>query len=212
MASFCGKCGAQLSANTKFCGSCGTPADTGASRATSAGQVPAGAPQSGGALKIILIIVGVFVGLGVLSVAALMFGVWRFSKNVHVDRANGGVTITTPQGQITTQQAPTHATEEEVGAPLYPGAETAQGSYKVSGGDGSMGAAYSFKTDDSVQQVVAFYRDKFGPQATVMESPQGAMIASKRSERESFVVNVARDAKDGRTTIMITHGITAKNK
>ena len=212
MASFCGKCGAQLSADTKFCGSCGTPTDARSSTPAQAGQVPVGAPKSTGALKVVLIIVGVFVGLGVLSVAALVFGAWRISKNIHVDRANGGVTITTPQGKITTQQAPTQVTEEEVGAPLYPGAETAEGSYKVSGGDGSMGAAYSFKTNDSVQQVVAFYRDKFGPQATVMESPEGAMIASKQSERESFVVNVARDAKDGRTTILITHGISAKNK
>lgn len=212
MASFCGKCGAQLSADTRFCGACGTPTDVGASRATPAGQVPAGAPQSGGMLKIILIIIGVFVGLGVLSGAAVVFGLWRISKNVHVDRANGGVTITTPQGTITAGQTPVQVTEEEVGAPLYPGAETAEGSYKVSGGDGSMGSTYAFKTSDSVQQVTAFYRDKFGPKASVFESREGAMIASKQSEQESFVVNVSRDAKDGKTSIIITHGVSAKSK
>jgi hypothetical protein len=50
---------------------------------------------------------------------------------------------------------------------------------QIAGEGGSM-AAYAFKTSDSVQQVVAFYRGKFGSKVSVVESPEGALITSAR--------------------------------
>ena len=72
MASYCAKCGSELYADSKFCASCGARTDLGASPVTPAGQVPAAAPKSGGAFKVILIVIAVFVGLGVLTAAGAM--------------------------------------------------------------------------------------------------------------------------------------------
>ena len=210
MASYCAKCGSALSADTKFCASCGAPTGLGASPVMPAGQVPAAAPKSGGALKIILIVIAVFVGLGVLTAVAAMFGLWRISKTVNIDRS-GGVTVTTPGGKITAGQTPAHVTEAEAGAPIYPGATSAEGGIKIGGASGSM-ATYAFKTSDSVQQVLAFYREKFGPKASVMETPDGALVTSSKNENESVMVTIGRDDSDGKTSIAISHATSTKDQ
>src|ERR1700719_4836405 len=169
MASFCSKCGAELSPDTRFCQGCGAP--TGFTAVPPVGAAPAGqspfppapavtAPSSG-TLKVVLIIVGAIVCLGMLTAFAVMFGLWRISKSVHVDRA-GGITITTPAGKFSSGRASAaHLSESEVGAPIYPGAVAEEGGFKLGEDSGSM-ATYVFKTSDSVAQVLAFYRDKFG--------------------------------------------------
>jgi hypothetical protein len=210
MANYCAKCGSALSADTKFCASCGAPTGLGASPVTPASQVPLAAPKSGGALKIILIVIAVLVGLGVLSAAGAMFGLWHMSKTVNIDRS-GGVTITTPEGKITAGQTPAHVTEAEAGAPIYPGATSVEGGIKFGGATGSM-ATYAFKTSDSVQQVLAFYRGKFGPNVSVMETPDVAIVTSNKNENESIVVTIGRDESDGRTSITISHSTSTKDK
>jgi hypothetical protein len=164
--------------------------------------------KSSGAFKILLIVIGIFLGLGLLVAATLLYGVWRVSRSVNIDKA-GGVTISTPQGKISAGQAPMHVTEAQAGAPLYPGANSVQGGFQIGGANGSM-ATYAFKTSDSVQQVLAFYRDKFGPKVAVVESPDGAVITSPKSDSEYVMVTIGRDSSDGTTTIAITH--TTSNK
>ena len=221
MASFCSKCGAELSADTKFCAGCGTPTGFAASAAAPAGvaaggQVPAGqapattAPSSG-ALKLVLIIVGVLIVLGLLSGVAVMFGLWRISKSVHVDQS-GGVTISTPGGKFSTGgTSGAHLTESEVGAPIYPGAIAEEGGFKVGAESGSM-ATYVFKTSDSVPQVLAFYRDKFGPKASVMETPQGGIVTAAKNDNEGIMVTVGRDEGEDKTSIAITHTTSTKGR
>ena len=210
MASFCSKCGSELSGDTKFCATCGTPTGAVASPATPAGQAPAVTAKPGGALKIILIVIAVFVGLGVLTTAAVMFGVWKLSKTVNVDRS-GGVTITTPEGKVSAGITPANVTEAEVGATIYPGATSAEGGIKFGAASGSM-ATYAFKTSDSVQQVLAFYRDKFGPTVSVMETGDGALVTAAKNENEGIMVTIGRDETDGKTSIAITHTTPTKNK
>jgi hypothetical protein len=92
-----------------------------------------------------------------LSAVAVMFGIWRISRSVHVDRS-GGVTISTPGANISTgRTSSAHLTESEVGAPIYLGAIAEEGGFKLGAENGSM-ATYVVKTSDSVAQVLAFYR------------------------------------------------------
>ena len=221
MASFCSKCGAELSSDTKFCGGCGTPTGFAAAAATPAGVAPAGqvavgqaptaAAPSSGALKIVLIIVGVIVGLGMLSAVAVMFGIWRISKHVHVDQS-GGVTISTPGGKFSTGGTSTaHLTQREVGAPIYPGAVAEEGGFKLGAESGSM-ATYVFKTSDSVAQVMAFYRDKFGPKSSVIETPQGGIVTAAKSDNEGIMVTIGRDEGEDKTSIAITHTTSTKDR
>ena len=210
MASYCRKCGSELSADTKFCASCGAPTDLGASPVTPAGQVPAAAPKSGGALKIILIVIAVFVGLGVLTAAAAMFGLWRISKTVDIDRS-GSVTVKTPEGKITAGQTPARVTEAEAGAPIYPDATSAEVGIKFGGASGSM-ETYAFKTSDSVQQVLAFYRDKFGPKVSVLETPDGALVTSSKNENERVMLTIGRNEGDSKTSITISRATSTKDQ
>lgn len=219
MANFCSKCGTELSPDTRFCQGCGAPTGFAAapmSAAAPAAQVPiAPAPAvtapSSGALKLILIIVGAVVCLGMLSVVAVMFGIWRVSRSVHVDRS-GGVTISTPGGKISTGRTSTaHLTETEVGAPIYPGAIAEEGGFKLGAENGSM-ATYVFKTSDSVPQVLAFYRDKFGPKTSVIETPQGGIVTAAKNDNEGIMVTIGHDESEDKTSIAITHTTSTKNR
>jgi len=220
MANFCSKCGVELSPDTRFCQGCG--AATGLAAAPMSAAVPAVAQvpvapapavtaPSSGALKLILIIVGAVVCLGMLSVVAVMFGIWRVSRSVHVDRS-GGVTISTPGGKISTGRTSTaHLTETEVGAPIYPGAIAEEGGFKLGAENGSM-ATYVFKTSDSVPQVLAFYRDKFGPKTSVIETPQGGIVTAAKSDNEGIMVTIGHDESEDKTSIAITHTTSTKNR
>jgi hypothetical protein len=219
MASFCSKCGAELSPDTKFCQGCGAPTGYAASavapagavpaRQVAVGQAPAAAAPSSGALKIVLIIVGCIVGLGMLGAVAVMFGLWRISKSVHVDQS-GGVTITTPGGKFSTgNTSGAHLSETEVGAPIYPGAVAEEGGFKLGAESGSM-ATYVFKTSDSVQQVLAFYRDKFGPKTSVIETPQGGIVTAAKNDNEGIMVTIGHDESEDKTSIAITHTTSTK--
>jgi zinc-ribbon domain len=221
MANFCSKCGAELSPDTRFCQGCGAPTGLAASAAAPAavaspGQVPVGhapaaAAPSSGALKIVLIIVGCIVGLGILSAVAVMFGIWRISKSVNVDRS-GSVTITTPGGTFSSgHTSAAHLSESEVGAPIYPGAIAEEGGFKLGGDSGSM-ATYVFKTSDSVTQVMAFYRDKFGPKSAVMETPQGGIVTAAKNDNEGVMVTIGRDEGENKTSIAITHTTSKKDR
>jgi zinc-ribbon domain len=221
MASFCSKCGAELSPDTRFCQGCGAPtgyadaavAPAGATpaRQVAVGQAPAAAATpSSGTLKIVLIIVGCIVGLGMLSAVVVMFGLWRISKSVHVDRS-GGMTITTPGGTFSSgRTSAAHLSEREVGAPIYPGAVAEEGGFKLGADSGSM-ATYVFKTSDSVSQVLAFYRDKFGPKTSVIETPQGGIVTAAKNDNEGVMVTVGRDENEDKTSIAITHTTSTKD-
>ena len=145
-----------------------------------------------------------------LTAAAAMFGLWRVSKSVNVDRS-GGVTISTPGGKLSAGQTLAHVSEAEVGAPIYPGATSVEGGIKFGAASGSM-ATYAFNTSDPVQQVLAFYRDKFGPKTTVMETPEGALVTSAKSDNEGIMVTIGRDESDGKTSITITHTTSTKDQ
>ena len=217
MASFCSKCGAELSPETRFCQGCGAPTGFTAvpAAAVHAGQValapaPAVTAPSSGTVKVVLIIIGVIVGLGMLTAVAVMFGLWRISRSVHVDRA-GGMTITTPAGKFSSGRTSTaHLSESEVGAPIYPGAVAEEGGFKLGGDSGTM-ATYVFKTSDSVQQVLAFYRDKFGPKTSVVETPQGGIVTAAKNDNEGVMVTVGRDDNEDKTSITITHATSTKD-
>jgi hypothetical protein len=145
-----------------------------------------------------------------LGAVAVMFGLWRISKSVHVDQS-GGVTITTPGGKFSTgNTSGAHLSETEVGAPIYPGAVAEEGGFKLGAESGSM-ATYVFKTSDSVQQVLAFYRDKFGPKTSVIETPQGGIVTAAKNDNEVIMVTVGRNENEDKTSIAITHTTSTKD-
>jgi hypothetical protein len=164
--------------------------------------------KGGGALKIILIVVGVFVAIGVLAACVVGYGVYRVSKAVHEAEKNGSsVTFNTPNGPVTTGSGSSIGAAE-LGVDIYPGAAHAPGSLNIKGPTGASATA-SFTTSDSVSQVVDFYKDKLGANATTMESSGGTILTSDSSNpNNSVMVTVTSDG--GKTKFSILHSTKTK--
>ncbi len=212
MAAFCTKCGTALPPNTQFCTACGASVGAAAIPPPTApiayGQpVTAAAPPPGSgssAVKIILIVVGVVVGLGMLSAIVFMFGVWRVSRAMHVNRAGDSVTLSTPTGTITAGNTAV-VSEADLGVPVYPGAVRREGGMQVNSGTGSMITAV-FSTSDPVGKVVDFYKGKLGDNTSVIQAGRGAVISSgTQNNKEGLVITVSSDpsSNDGQTKIGI---------
>ena len=100
---FCNSCGANLQGGAKFCPKCGAVQPvSGTVPATAQARPPAPVPSlspsqgSNSALKIILIVVGIFVVVGALAVATIGFIGWRIARHTHVQDRDGNVRVQTP--------------------------------------------------------------------------------------------------------------------
>jgi hypothetical protein len=167
-------------------------------------QPVAAAPVKGGsALKIILIIVAVFVGLGVLSVAGIMFGIWRVSKAVHVsENGKGGISVTTPGGTYSAGNTPVSASD--LGIDLYPGATQQQGAVRINTPGGSAITA-TYETSDSMDKVIDFYKGKMGSSASVFQSDKSAVLSLNSPDKKDSVMVTISAESGGQTKIGILH-------
>ncbi len=212
MSNTCTKCGATLAPESTFCPACGTPVAAAVAVPPVSYTAPVSAPppqpaKGGGALKIILIVVGVFVAIGVLAACVIGYGVYRVSKAAHFDKNTGTMTLETSNGTISAGSN-TSIGAAELGIDIYPGAAHAPGSLNFKGPDGASATA-NFTTSDSVSQVVDFYKAKLGENATTMETGGGTILASDNSNpNNSVMVTVASEG--GKTKFSILH--TTKTK
>jgi len=172
-------------------------------------------PKSGGssAIKIILIIVGVFVFLGVMVVAVIGYGVYRVRKAIHVDSSTGAATLSVP-GMSMNADPGMKFTSSELGTDIYPGAEPKKSGNMRMSIAGSSVVTAAFLTSDSTDKVVAFYKDKLGSDATSMDFGGTAILTAKRTDREQVTVTIVQHAnqEDGKTQIQIQHTTAAQAK
>jgi hypothetical protein len=170
------------------------------------------APASSGssAVKIVLIIVAVIVVLFMLVVGVIGFGIWRVSRAIHVSGPNGQMTMQTPEGKVNFNMAQVY-TAADLGTDPYPGAQSTPGGIKMDLPTGSMVTGV-YLTSDTKQQVVDFYKGKFGSTAAVFDTGNGAMLTQTISKQESVMVTVTvnQSRDNGKTRITITH--TKSNK
>ena len=209
MASFCSKCGAELSPNAQSCTACGTPVAVPVLVAAAATPAAAPAQSGGSALKIILIILAVVVGLGILGMGAVGFFAWRVAHSIHVSGNGSDVTIHTPGGSISANTSETY-TSADLGTDIYPGAISGKGSMRMTLPTGSMVTAV-YLTGDSKDQVLAFYKEKFGSDASIYDSSDGTVLTVNKGEQENVVVTITKGTGDseGKTQVTIVH-TTAK--
>jgi hypothetical protein len=207
MAAFCTKCGNSLPSTTGFCPSCGTPIAAGPVAAPSplspntpqppaAYAPPAGYPaqqprSSGGALKIVLIVIAVIVGLGVLAAGSIGFMAWRVSRSIHTD-SNGNATLSALGANISAGKN-VNISEANLGVPIYPNATRGEGGMHMTLPNMSMVSAI-FLTDDPQSTVADFYKGKLGPNEADTESARGAVLSS------------GRDGPNGKNGTVITIG------
>src|SRR5215469_14339085 len=119
---FCNSCGAQLAEGTKFCGKCGAGITGGPATPQAIAPGPPPSTGSSSALKIVLVIVGVIVLIGVLGVATIGIIGYRIAKSARVSHKGDNVKVETPFGSMESSTDP-HKTAEQLGIDIYPGAE-----------------------------------------------------------------------------------------
>ena len=201
---FCNSCGTSLDPGTKFCNKCGAAVSSAPAASVVAAPAAAPAPTQGGGsgvLKVILIVVGVFVILGVLAVSTVAFIGWRVARNMHVKQEGNHVKVDTPFGSVETSKSPEDIARD-LGVDVYPGA-VAERNGSATATFGSMRTASAvFKSSDSVDQVSTFYKAKF-PNAMVTTSDQNRCKIIAQDQKNMTTIDIQAD--DGQTKIQITH-------
>ena len=144
MASYCGKCGTELSPDKQFCASCGAPVAAGFAPVAPVAPYqpvppapPPTAPYNPGAavsppvqpaasggstLKIVLIVIGVIVLLGILAVAAVGFFAWRVSRAFHVSGSGDHASVNIPG--VMSANTTEKFSASDLGTDIYPGAQS----------------------------------------------------------------------------------------
>ena len=176
---FCTSCGATLDPGARACSRCGatvagvmagqsiSTSPQGTAAGSTAQTVPAAG--SGSALKIILIIVAVLVGLFLLAGIAVSWGVWRVAHNTRIHSDKNGARVETPFGTVESSNDSAQAIRD-LGVDPYPGAKVLPGGASVNFG-GMRTASAEFETSDSLDKVDAFYRQRY-PNANVNVSDE----------------------------------------
>jgi len=168
-------------------------------------QMAPPAKGGGSAVKIILIVLAIIIGLGILGAGAVGFMVWRVAHAIHTHAKNGDFSINTPGGALSASTASSF-TAEELGTDIYPGAQAMKGGMRMSLPTGSIVSGI-FVTSDSKDQVLSFYKGKFGSDASVFDGSDSAMITLKKGDKETVMVTISNrpSENDGRTKISIVH-------
>ena len=230
MARFCTSCGSSVSEDLKFCSQCGAEMGVGQPPASVAGPEPVtsdvsaplpaapvavaapAAKSSSPLLKIILIVVLVIVFIMVGTIGACLYGVYRAKKAVgeavKMDESGKSFEIQTPGGPIKMGEQPVKTPTEIGGVPVYPGAKATEAGAQFSFGDKFQIGGQEFATDDSVDQVVAFYKEKYGSELNIAETEGHYRLSvNTGSKQQAHVVtiDVSADPDTSKTKIMMSH-------
>lgn len=200
---FCNSCGTTLDAGARFCNKCGKTQPVAASATpvfTPAAAVPGTPQKSSGALKVILIVVAVVVGLGILGVAAISFVGYRIAQRSRIHNENGNVRVETPFGTVNTNVDPDEAARN-LGIELYPGAEVVKGTASAVNLGNMHTAAAEFETSDPASTVAEFYKSKV-PNANVVSSTADHYAIISTDKKNMLTINI--EPKNGRTRIHIS--------
>lgn len=209
---FCNSCGTSIDPGTRFCSNCGATVLTSSPALAAAPVAPAGsarpvaaapAPTSGGggALKAILIVVGVIILVGILGIASLGFFAWRVARHTHVRQNGENVKVETPFGTVESSNDP-QAAAHDLGVDPYPGAQVLkEGSTSATFG-GVHTVSLHFETTDSPDKVCSFYKPKF-PNAMVMstQSDQCTIISNDKNN----MITITAKEENGKTQIVVAN-------
>lgn len=215
---FCNTCGASLTPGNRFCNKCGaaiiasslppsSPAPNAGGPAMAGSTVPsasipaANAGQGTGALKVILIVIGVFVLLGVLSVGSVAFFAWHVAHRTRVHHDGNNVRVETPFGNVEATQDPSSAVRN-LGVDLYPGAEVQKNGSSTATFGGVHTATVRAESNDSVDKVASFYKAKF-PNAMVTTTDAGRCTIVSNDHKSMISINI--EAEGDKTKIAITN-------
>lgn len=156
-------------------------------------------------------LLAIVVCLGLLSAMLVLAGCGKKTSTiktsegeVSVEEGEGKVTYRSEEGEVTYESSEKVPTEEDLGAPIYPGSEYVEGSgSKVTGtseGQKVSTAEAQFTTEDAIDKVISWYRDKLGAPMYENTDPREA---SWMMSSESYLVTVSVSEEEEKTTISI---------
>jgi hypothetical protein len=204
---FCNSCGSSITSGHRFCSKFGAPILSSTLPASPTSPVPpspavpaAPVPATGGgALKVILIVAGVVILLGVLGVVSAGFFAWRIAHHAHVHQDGDNVTVETPLGSVETTKDPGEAARS-LGIDLYPGAEIQKNGSATASFGGIHTATLNSETGDSVDKVSTFYKAKF-PNAMVTTSDANRCTIVSHDHQSVVTINI--EGRGDKTKIQI---------
>ena len=217
---FCTYCGSTMDANAHFCTKCGKSVTPAGSSPAAAAPAPApAAPQTyappaqaytpqaapapssgGGALKIVLIIIGVFVLIGMLSAAALMYTAYRVRRSIHITQNGKSGSIDLPGFKASTNTTSARDLARKIGVDIYPGATQSGDSAEAQFGNMTT-ANIKLTTSDSVQKVADFYKSRYskamftsedGKFSLVTDDNGGTLTINAEDEGGSTKIEIAK--------------------
>jgi hypothetical protein len=162
----------------------------------------ASAPTSGGgALKAVLIVVGVLALVAVLGITSVAFFAWRVAHRSHIRHERDHVNVETPFGNVETTADPQEAARS-LGVDLYPGVQVLkEGSSSATFG-GVHTASVKAESTDSLDKVCTFYKSRFR-NAMVVSSDDNQCTIVSRDEKNMVTINAKADG--GKTVLVITN-------
>ena len=200
---FCNSCGTSLEPNAKFCPKCGStvPVTTKVPVASSANLPPTPAPGSTNALKIVLIVVGAIVVLGIVLSAATALFFTRIARHTRVEENNGKVTVHSPFGTVESNTNPEEVARD-LGIEVYPGARPLkEGASNVRIGNMHTVTA-QFETDDPPEKVADFYKSRISNlNVNVSDDKHYTLVATQKDS----IVTINIEPQEGKTLIHIAN-------
>jgi cbb3-type cytochrome oxidase subunit 3 len=167
--------------------------------------VAAAAKSGSPVLKIILAVLAVLIFFSLLIVGGCVYFIYRAKQKVNEFKKEAHITFPTEAGtrEVRTEPGAKPTTEAvNMDVPIYPGATPTE-----AGGDMSMGAGVvkvqQYVTDDAVDKVVSFYKDKLGSSLTVQQS-EGKAVLQLVGSAGLTNITVFRDDSAGKTKFSIT--------
>lgn len=205
---FCTNCGSVMDDNARFCVKCGkavTPAAGAAAAsapasAPAAAGVPAPAPaqKSGGALKIVLIILAILLIIGAIIAGVVGYGIYKLKKSVNISQSGDSAVIETPYGKFGGGTLSSSDAAEQLGVDLYPGAE--QEGDAASGTLGNTSTvSITLMTSDTVDQVAQFYKSRYPKAMTTSTDGNFTLVAGDKTS----MLTINAEDSSGRTKITI---------
>ena len=192
---FCNACGATVEPGAKFCPKCGAAVPAAAVASTPA------TPAQSNAVKVILIVVAIVVGLFILGIGTATFIGWRIARHTRVEQDRGKVRVETPFGTVESTDNSDEAARN-LGIEVYPGARARKGS-AASVTMGSMHTvAADFETDDPPERVADFYKKRL-PHANIAVSDEKQYTIISNDKKNMFTINI--EPQEGKTLIHIAN-------
>jgi zinc-ribbon domain len=199
---FCNSCGATLEAGARFCPKCGTAIPMAAALPAVVPASPAASPQGSRTLKIMLIVGGVVLAIGILGIGTLTFVVRRIAHRHRVDTNDGNVRVERPFGAVQSSNDPDEASRN-LGIDMYPGARVLTGNTAAVGSMHTVEA--ELESDDSAEKVMAFYTSKL-PNANVTTKDRNHYTIVSTDKKNLITINIEPEGSKTHITIANVSG------